>query len=277
MFLIHCTYLLCDIYQYCHYRPVVISMDDCVDYQADFVLATLMGGISPSQPSTSEAASDRQSQVQAHKDGHHIANGPNSHSADIDQYDQSHLEDSVCIKHSHSTWTRPFTGAEERKRLSSKRAQDFANTDFPSGSQFNNARKRYPRSPAFKSSSTTHVPPPPTDTDYMDIDPSLPQTSVVENKDRDSRRVSASGTTTENVMDALFGAENFSRAAEKGSMLELDHKERERAYNYSKRKTSLQCKDTHYDEERVTSGITELSDREGDKFPDNFPFEGKYL
>ena len=250
-------------------------MDDCVDYQADFVLATLMHGTSPTQSSTSEAASDRQSQVQPRKNGDHIANGANSHSADIDQYDQSHLEDSVSSEHSHSTWTKPFNGAEGRKKLSSKPVQDFANADFPSGSQFNNARKRNPSLSAFKSSSATHVPPPPTDTNYTDIDPSLPRSSVAGNEDRNSRKVSASGTTTEDVMDALFGAENFSRVAEKRSMLESGHKEEDWASNYSKRKPPLQSEDTQSDEERVTSGIAALPDREGDQFPDDFSFEGK--
>ena len=234
-----------------------------------------MDGTSPSQPSTSEAASDRQSQVQARKNGDHIAN---SHSTDIDQYDQSHLEDSISIEQSRSTWTRPFTGAKGRKKLSSKPVQGFANADFPSGSQFNSVRKRKPSSSAFKSPSAAHVPPPPTDSDYMDIDPSLPRTSVVGNKDRNSRRFSASGTTTEDVMDALFGgAENFSRVSEKRSMLELGHKEEDWAYSYPKRKTSFEGKDTQSDEERVASGTAALPDREGDQFPDDFPFEGKQM
>ena len=106
----------------------------------------------------------------------------------------------------------------------------------------------------------------------MDIDPSLPQTSVIGNKDGHSRRGSTSGTTTEDVMDALFGAENLSRVAEK---VELGHKEREWACHNSKRKLSLQSKDTLSDEERVTSGVAALPDREGDEFPDDFPFGGK--
>lgn len=248
-------------------------MDDCVDYQADFVLATLMDGTSPSQSSISEAASDRQSQVQAHKNGNHITNGANSHSTDIDQYDQSHLEDSVSIEQSCSTWTKTFTGAERRNKLSSKPVQDFANAEFPSGSQFNNARKRNPSSSAFKSSSIAHVPPPPTHSDFMDIDPSLPQTSVVGNKDRNSRKITATGTTTEAVMDALFGAENFSRVAEER---ELGRKEEGWGYSYySKRKLPPGSKDTQSGQERVASSIAALPHREGEQFPNDFPFEGE--
>jgi hypothetical protein len=116
------------------------------------------------------------------------------------------------------------------------------------------------------------------DTDFMDIDPSLPRTSSVRrptssnNSNRDkSLRITAS-TTTEELMDALFGAENNTDVAEDERVFS---KKREHS-DSSRQAAKHQTDDTQYDKETITSGVAALPDREHDVhlFPDNFPFEG---
>ena len=275
-------------------RPVVFSIDDCTDYQADFVLATLLDGTSPTQLSNSATASDIhssstvQQRVRAHKrthDGHH--NGSTSHSADIDQDDHSLLEDNVTPEPSRpadpTSQTNALTGTEARSKVSYKPAQDVTSTDFPSGSEFNTARRRNPVlsvPSSSKSPSAAHIPPPPTDTDYMDIEPSLPRTSVLghpsgSNKDR-SLRITAA-TRTEELMDALFGAENTTDVAEEGSAFGFSQKERDELNNSKSKTHSNQRKDAQSNKETVISGVAALPDRGHDIFPDDFPFEGTIL
>ena len=284
------------------YRPVVFSLDDCDDYQADFVLATLLDGTTPSQPSTSATASAatmdtqpssmEQHRRQPHKrtQGSHQCTISSTISPDIDQDD---LEESMSIEQSHSTTYPPTCSrtagdGQARGKVSYKRAQGFANADFPSGSQFNNTRGGSSKSLTHKSPAAACVPspPPPMDTDFMDMDPSLPRTSGVRhstnsrsstcsNKDKGLRITTS--TTTEELMDVLFGAENSSDVAEDERVFskKRDHPNSSRQtakYTYH----AVQSDDAQCDKEAVTSGVAALPDREHDlhAFPDDFPFEG---
>ena len=265
------------------YRPVVFSLDDSDDYQADFVLATLLDGTSLSQPSTSAAPMDTQSsstgqhRVQSHKRTQSGRHRMSSHSADIDQDD---LEESVTIEQSHSTYPPSQTGSQGQstKAVSCKPAQEFANADFPSGSQFNNTRGGSSRSLVHKSPAAAHVPPPPMDIDYMDMESSLPRTLGVRHpassssKDKGLRITTSS--TTEELMDALFGAESNTDVAEEERVVskKRDHPDSSRQIVYP----AVHSDDSRCDREAGTSGVAALPDREHDvhAFPDDFPLEG---
>ena len=287
------TLYIFDAYQYVC-RPVVFSLDDCDDYQADFVLATLLDGTSPSQTSTSasatsamdtqpsSAAEPRRRQPHKRTHGGHQRTINSISSPDIDQGD---LEESVSIEQSHSTnqptYNRTASEGQAGGRVPYKRARQFTNADFPSGSQFGNAGGGTSKSLTHRSPAAAHVPPPPPpmDTDFMDIDPSLPRTldarrpasSSNSNKDK-SLRITAS-TTTEELMDALFGAENNTDVAEDERVFS-----KKRDHSDSARQAAKHRSDdaTQYDEETVTSGVAALPDREHDvhMFPDDFSFEG---
>lgn len=279
-------------------RPVVFSLDDCDDYNADFVLATLLDGTSPSQPPTSATAATstidtqpssteqhrRQSRKRTQSGYQRTMNSTNS--PDID------LEESVSIEQSHSTTypptcTQTASDGQAEGKVSYKRAQEFANADFPSGSQFNNTRGGGgSKSLTHKSPAAAHVPPPPLpmDTDFMDIDPSLPKASGVRhptdssssssNKDKGLRITTS--TTTEELMDALFGTENSTDVAEDERVLS-----KKRDHPDSSRQTvkyhAVQSNDAWCGNEPLTSGLAALPDGDHDlhAFPDNFPFEGK--
>ena len=206
-----------------------------------------------------------------------------TNSSDIDRGD---LEDSVSIEQSHSTYqpacSRTASEGQAGEKVSYKWAQEFANTDFPSGSQFNNTRGGSSKSLTHKSPAAAHVPPPPPpmDADFMDMDPSLPTTAGVRqptsssnNKDK-SLRITTS-TTTEELMDALFGGENNTDVAEDERVFskKRDHPDSSRQADPSD--------DTQCDKEAVTSRVAALPDGEHDVhdivFPDDFPFEGTGL
>lgn len=231
---------------------MVFSIDDSDDYQADFVLATLLDGTSSSQPSSSVAAYDSHSscvEVHPHK---RTDNGRYNTNAHVHQDD---LEDSISIEQSHSTYLpSQARGCDGQKRVSSKPAQDFTVVDFPSSSQFNN-RRRNSKSSSSKSPNEAHVPPPPTDMDYMDIEPSSLRTSILNNKDGSTSITST--TRTEQLMDALFGVESDVHVAEEEDV--------------AQRKSGVT-------KERVTSAVAALPDRAHDvEFLDNFPIEGMKL
>ena len=251
-----------------HCRPVVFSLDDSADYQADFVLATLLDESPLSQESSSDTQSSR-SEVQGRKRArvnHNNVNGTSSQPAD---HDESHLEDSISIDQSHSAYALPqATNSERQNRVSTKQAQDFTRMDFPSGSQFNNTRRTNSKSSSSKSPPEAHVPPAPhsMDTNFMDVEPSLPRSSVVGDKDKSVDFTTA--TRTEEIMDALFGAEDGAYVAEE-TVLKVNTSERREV----RRKTSDHSKTSS---EKITSGIAALPDRPHDVvFPDDFPFEGK--
>lgn len=279
----------------------MFSLDDCDDYQADFVLATLLDGTSPSQPSTSAGAAsamdtqpssvEQQHRRQPHKRTHsgHQHTMNSTKSPDIDQ--GADLEESVSIEQSRSTYqptySRTTSEPQAKGNVSYKRAQEFANEDFPSGSQFNTARGGSSKSLTHKSPAAAHVPPPPSamDVDFMDIDQSLPRTSGVRHPTNTSSsgvdkslRISAS-TTTEELMDALFGADNNTDVAEDERVFskKRDHPDTSRQATEHR---AIQSGDAWYDKEPVTSRVAALPDRERDVrhvFPDDFPFEGTGL
>ena len=270
----------------------MFSLDDCDDYQADFVLATLLDGTSPSQASTSAGATSamdtqpssaaephrRQPHKRTHGGHQHTINSISS--PDIDQGD---LEESVSIEQSHSTnqptCSQTASEGQAGGRVPYKRAREFTNADFPSGSQFGNVGGGSSKSLTHRSPAAAHIPPPPPmDTDFMDIDPSLPRTlgarrptsSSNSNKDKNLRITTS--TTTEELMDALFGAENNTDVAEDERVFSKKREHSDSARQAAKHRSD----DTQYDEETVTSGVAALPDREHDvhMFPDNFPFEG---
>ena len=285
----------------------MFSLDDCDDYQADFVLATLLDGTSLSQqPPTSAAAASamdtqpssvEQHRRQPHKRTHsgHRRTANSTISPGIGD-----LEESVSIKQSHSTYQLPpacsqgtTSEAQARGKVPYKRAQEFTDADFPSGSQFNNSRARGGSSTSLthKSPAAAHVPPPPpppTDTDFMDIDPSLPRTSGVRcpagsssNKDK-SLRITGS-TTTEELMDALFGPDNNTDVAEDERTFSKK-REHPASSRGAAKHHAIQSSDTQYNNETITSRVAALPDREHDAlpdrehgvhvFPDDFPFKG---
>lgn len=271
----------------------MFSLDDCDDYQADFVLATLLDGTSPSQPSTSAAASAMDTQPscteqhrrQPHKRTH-SGRQRTMNSPDVDQGD---LEESVSIEQSHSTYqptcSRTASEGQATGKVSYKRAQEFVNTDFPSGSQFNNTRGGSSKSLTEKSPAAAHVPPPPPpmDTDFMDMDPSLPRISGVRqpassssNKDKNLRITTS--TTTEELMDALFGAKNNTDIAEDERVFNKKRDQPDSSRQAAKYHT-IQSDNTQCDEEAITLGVAALPDGEHDVhvFPDDFPFEGTGL
>ena len=242
----------------------MFSVDDCVDYQADFVLATLLDETSPSQPSASAPASGSLSSgagISTRKhvpETRHGVNGDRTHRTGTDRFDQSHLDDTI-IDQSNTSYPPSHTGASARtegqRKVSSKSAEDVSDVGFPSGSQFNNVRTGGART---KSPFVAHVPPPPTDTDYMDIDPSLPKTSVLGSRDKSIR--GAGSGRTDDVMDALFGDGHFTDVAEEG----VGHA----PGGAGQSRTRLPS------EGRVSHEAAALPGGEDDAFPDDFPFEG---
>ena len=256
----------------CHFcSPVVFSLDDSIDYQADFVLATLLDEDTPSQPSSTLASASGTLPTGAEAHGRKRVpsdrrglNEGVSRQNGLGQRDQSHPDDTI-IDQSNTSYPPSHLGAssrpERQRKVSSKSAEQFTDVGFPSGSQFNNARTGSVNTPAsLKSPSVAHVPPPPMD-DYMDTEPSLPRTSIFGSKDKSAR-----STRTEDVMDALFGDGNFTGVAEEGEG--VSHKPGEEEF----RKTSIHGLSV---EERETLGAAALPERELDAFPEDFPFEGE--
>lgn len=171
----------------------MFSLDDCDDYQTDFVLATLLESSPSSLPTTATIDLKITSPDQRRDLSPKRAQNVHQHiSFDSTDIDRESLETSVSIEHSHCIRKLP---------------QEF--------SQFDSAKVQGSiKSLAYISPTLA---PHPMDTDYIvHMDPSSPRPLGVMNlaggvgrKDR-SPRITAS-TTTEELMDALFSVEKNTR------------------------------------------------------------------
>ena len=182
-------------------RPVVFSIENCNEYRADFVLATLLDATSPSQrPSTvqssinaSTTAPTTQSRAQSKNGfGNHL--GTNS-TMSLDDLDLTELNDTASDTRALSRREGHATHKKKTNSVSSvtnKRGNQTSSNpsrttnqefDFPTGSQFTRANKvtqnTQPDSNigskdgrSSQIASESHVPAPPDDLglDFVDMD-----------------------------------------------------------------------------------------------------------
>ena len=77
-------------------RPIVFSLDDCKEYRADFVLATLLDSTTtPSQPHTSTSLAHSTTATRKVPNGHHHRAEVANHSVALREYSTMLEEDTM--------------------------------------------------------------------------------------------------------------------------------------------------------------------------------------
>ena len=243
----------------------MISIDDTQEYQADFVLATLLGGETESQSVPTSASSTstlhHSASQQRTMTSNRVPNG--LHAADdngTDLTEQSNVEqvDNTEMTNSHSESAHHHRQQLNRTAKSSgglvtRRPAEELESNFPTGSQFGTStRKRGETgtntiqtiaSRSHINPPSSHIPPPPSDdADFMDTESSsaalasqhrttsLTSTTGLTSRERTLQTTSvhcASKDVADDFMDALFEVENLHDVADEGSMFGLGHQQTE--------------------------------------------------
>ncbi len=228
------------IHTYIHTcRPVVISIEDDRDYQADLVLATLLDD-SLDQPTqtTAQASSMASTATSTTTTTTAPDHGPTkrSHHSDFSDLEGNESGEPSDAAASRDGLPRTRVGGANRAAVSNSTSRNprslparkkLKGTDmnlsrFPSGSLFEQREKTV-------CSSSHHVPIPPCDTDFMDTDStSQPQDAAMS---RSSKKTPSlhfhQQAEEEDVMDALFGEDNMDGVAEEGNVFGFDSKRAE--------------------------------------------------
>ena len=209
--------LMCKFYCFGYgCRPIVISIEDDKDYQADLVLATLLDNSTPYQ-STQTSATDVSSITNTTAT---TATLQVDHTSTTKQRSRQPraVQNTEADKHKLGEPIRDGKGSKQV--VSNMKTSDVeiitnrkstTKSSFPTGSQFRQLNSNR-NSSSSKIPLASHVPLPPTDTDFMDTDAVY----------RSSAIPAASRTDDDDVMEALFGEDDMDGVAEDGSMFGFD-------------------------------------------------------
>lgn len=184
-------------------RPIVISIDDCQEYQADFVLATLLDSGAPTQPpasATTHSVPTQRKQKEAHN-GYQNTSIPSRSRTKMSMH-SSMKEDSLRESSSMS-------GPGVHMPSAGARSQDVPDQSSH-GTSLRTSQGRQP--------AATHVPTPP-DSNLMETE--LEPLSQHFDETNPSRR----GPEIDyDPVDALFEVENQTDVAEGGNIFGFTHK-----------------------------------------------------
>lgn len=226
------------------YRPVIVSIEDSREYQADMVLATLLDDSTPSHPTQpiGTAASTSSSSIPP------VTTQRTAVTATRGQQQQAGGAVTALDEDQDGIRDNGEAGALEQTIGNNSRSDQHLSggpsLSFPSGSQFRQKNSRVPR----KSSAiaqVVHIPQPPQDVEFMETDSFLHEEDDIGLGDHISNNPveeavfeheshafsqhlgsyasSQHVTEEDDVMDALFGEDNLDDVADHGEVFGFDH------------------------------------------------------
>lgn len=195
----------------------MFSIDDSQEYKADFVLATLLDSDAPAHCPTSSLSNGSSIQAaEKRRNSYHDDEEPSKTSK---------------IMHDEFSRTDPDDNGRRNTALQDTRVPQGDLKQSAAGGRRTNGhgvhREQGSTSsllgPSGSSNAKQHVPPPPSDIDFMDVDSALfappPPRSRVSGRRAPPREDTASELDGDyNPVDALFEAENKSDVADDGNM-----------------------------------------------------------
>lgn len=234
------------------YRPVIVSIEDSREYQADMVLATLLDDSTPSHPtqpvgtaaSTSSSSSippdtTQRTAAAATQRQQHQAGG----AVTVLDEDQDGIHDNG------------EAGAIEQMTGNNSLDQHLCggggpSLSFPSGSQFRKTNSRVPRK-SNAIAQVVHIPQPPQDVEFMETDSLLHEDDDIglgdhishnpveeeavlgsESRAAFSQHLGSHASSRhvaeeddDDVMDALFGEDNLDGVADHGEVFGFEHRQ----------------------------------------------------